>query len=130
MARTKQRKVGDRIFYEYYDGTIGTAIIKRIEPVVDTHMDKYGNRLKEGKVFKYKEYYTGVNTVIADYNCLPDNDPRVKEYCKGKKFITSGFADELRKFLVEHGAHKGDNDVVQILYDLANEFEGHHVLLT
>lgn len=123
MARTKQRKVGDRIFFKRYDGTIGTAIIKRIEPVVDTHMNKYGNRLKAGKVFKYNEYRTGVNTVIEDYNCLSDDDPRVKEYCKGKKFITSDFADELRKFLVEHGAHKGDDDVVQILNDLANEFE-------
>lgn len=122
MARTKQRKVGDRIFYDKYDGTIGTAIIKRIEPVVDIHMDKYGNRLKGGKVFKYNEYYTGVSTVIADYSCLSDNDPRVKAFCKGKKFITDGFADELRKFLVEHGAHKGDDDVVQILNDLAEEF--------
>lgn len=123
MARTKQRKVGDRIFYQNYDGTIDSAIIKRIEPVVDIHMDKYGNRLKGGKVFKRNEYYTGVNTVIEDYNCLSDNDPRVKDFCKGKKFITSDFADELRKFLVEHGAHKGDDDVVQILNDLANEFE-------
>lgn len=123
MARTKQRKAGDRIFYETYDGTIGTSTIKRIEPVVDTHMDKYGNRLKDGKVFKYNEYYTGVNTVIADYSCLSDNDPRVKAFCKGKKFITADFADELRKFLVEHGANKGDDDVVQILYDIAKEFE-------
>lgn len=123
MARTKKRKVGDRIFYEKYDGTIGTAIIKRIEPVIDTDMDKYGNRLKDGKMFEYNEYYTAVNTVIADYNCLSDNDPRVKEYRNGKKFITSDFVDELRKFLVAHGAHKGDDDVVQILCDLAKEFE-------
>lgn len=123
MARAKQRKVGDRIFYEKYDGTIGTAIIKRIETIVDTDMDKYGNRLKDGKVFKYNEYYTGVNTVIADYSCLSDNDPRVRDFCKGKKFITADFADELRQFLVEHGAHKGDDDVVQILNDLAEEFE-------
>lgn len=123
MARTKQRKVGDRIFFECFDGTIGTATIKRIEPVVDTHMDKYGNRLKDGKVFKYNEYYTGVSTVIADYSCLSDNDPRVKEYCKGKKFITADFADELRNFLIEHGAHKGDDDVAQVLYNLAEEFE-------
>lgn len=123
MARTKKRKVGDRIFYEMCNGTIGTAIIKRIEPVIDTRFDKYGNRLKDGKVFKYKEYYTGVNTVIEDYCCLPDNDPRVKDFCKGKKFITADFVDELRQFLVEHGAHKGDDDVAQILNDLAEEFE-------
>ena len=113
MARTKKRKVGDRIFYEKYDGTIGTAIIKRIEHVIE---------FRDGKVFEYNEYYTGVNTTIEDYNCLSDNDPRVKEFQKGKKFITADFADELRKFLVEHGAHKGDDDVVQILNELAEEF--------
>lgn len=32
MASTKRRKVGERIFYERYDGTIGTATIKKIEP--------------------------------------------------------------------------------------------------
>lgn len=122
MARTKKRKVGDRIFFEKYEGTIGTAIIKRIDHIIDTGMDKYGNFLKDGKVFEYNEYYTGVNTTIVDYNCLSDNDPRVKEYRNGKKFITADFADELRKFLIEHGAHKGDDDVVQILYDLAEEF--------
>ena len=120
MARTKQRKVGDRIFYECYNGTIGTAIIKKIEDAEYKESQGYG---KPNKVVKYKKYYTGINTYIEDYNCLSDNDPRVKEYCKGKKFITSDFADELRKFLVEHGAHKGDNDVIQVLNDLANEFE-------
>lgn len=119
MSRTKQRKVGDRIFYERYDGAIGTAIIKKIEDAEYKESQGYG---KPDKVVKYKEYYTGINEVIEDYNCLSDNDPRVKEYCKGKKFITADFADELRKFLVEHGAHKGDDDVVQILYDLAEEF--------
>lgn len=121
MARTKKRKVGDRIFYEKYDGTIGTATIKKIEPT-ESSFDKKGNYLRNGKKYKFNYYHTGVNTVIEDYNCLSDNDPRVKEYCNGKKFITSDFADELRKFLVEHGAHKGDDDVVQILNDLAEEF--------
>lgn len=122
MARTKQRKVGDRIFYEKYDGTIGTATIKDIIPF-ESRMDKHGRWLSNGKTFKYNYYKTGEDTAIEDYNCLSDNDPRVKEYCKGKKFITAGFADELRKFLVKHGSHKGDDDVVQILNDLANEFE-------
>jgi hypothetical protein len=122
MARTKQRKVGDRIFYENYDGTIGTATIKKVEPS-ETVFDKKGNYLGNGKKYKFNYYHTSDTEAIEDYNCLFDNDPRVKEYCKGKKFITDGFADELRKFLVEHGAHKGDDDVVQILYDLAKEFE-------
>lgn len=119
MGRTKQRKVGDRIFYECYDGTIGTAIIKKIEDAEYKESQGYG---KPDKVVKYKKYYTGVYESIENYNCLSDNDPRVKEYCKGKKFITADYADELRQFLVEHGAHKGDADVAQILYDLAKEF--------
>lgn len=122
MGRTKQRKVGDRIFYEKYDGTIGTATIKKIDPT-ESPFDKKGNYFKNGKKYKFNYYHTSDTAVIEDYNCLYDNDPRVKEYCKGKKFITSDFADELRQFLVEHGAHKGDDDVVQILNDLAEEFE-------
>lgn len=115
MARTKQRKVGDRIFYEKYDGTIGTATIKKIEPVIDTYMDE---------AVKYNYYYIGVGAVIEDYSCLSDNDPRVKTFCEGKKFLTSDFADKLRKLLVEHGAQKGDYDVLQqILNDLTKEFE-------
>ena len=120
MERTKQRKVGDRIFFEHFDGTIGTATIKKI---VDAELKESQGYGKPDKVVKYKKYYTGVNVLIEDYNCLFDNDPRVKAFCKGKKFITADFADELRKFLVEHGANKGDDDVVQILYDLAEELE-------
>lgn len=120
MARTKQKKVGDRIFFEYFDGTIGTAIIKKIEYAEYKESQGYG---EPDKVVKYKKYYTGVNAYVEDYECLSDNDPRVKAFCNGKKFITANFADELRQFLVEHGAHKGDDDVVQILNDLAKEFE-------
>ena len=120
MARTKQRKVGDRIFFERYGGKIGTATIKRIMPMSSLY-DKYGNLT--GKEYKYNGYVTGDYSIIEDYNCLSENDPRVKAFCNGKKFITADFADELRQFLVEHGAHKGDDDVVQILIDLADEFE-------
>lgn len=122
MARTKQRKVGDRIFYEHFDGTIGTATIKKIESA-ESPFNKEGYYLKNGKKHKFNYYHTSDTEAIEDYNCLSDKDPRVKEYCKGKKFITADFADELRKFIVEHGAHKGDNDVVNILNDLAKEFE-------
>ena len=122
MARTKRRKVGDRIFYENYDGTIGTATIKNIEPS-ESVFDKKGNYLGNGKKHKFNYYHTSDTEAIEDYNCLFDNDPRVKAFCKGKKFITEDFADELRKFLIEHGAHKRDDDVAQILNNLAEEFE-------
>ena len=122
MARTKQRKVGDRIFYEKYNGNIGTATIKKIEPA-ESPFDKKGKYLGNGKKYKFNYYRTSNTEVIEDYNCLSDNDPRVKAFCKGKKFITAGFADELRKFLVEHDAQKGDYDLANILYELAEEFE-------
>lgn len=122
MARTKQRKVGDRIFYEKYDGTIGTAIIKKIEPT-ESVFGKKGEYLGSEKKCRFNYYYISDLQVIEDYNCISDSDPRVKAFCRGKKFITADFAYELRKFLVKHGAHKGDVDVVQILYDIAKEFE-------
>lgn len=121
MTRIKQRKVGDRIFFECFDGTIETATIKKIEPA-ESVFDKKGNFLGMGKTYKFNYYHTSDMTVIEDYNCLSDNDPRVKEYCNGKKFITEDFADKLRQFLVEHDAHKGDYDVIHILFDLAEEF--------
>ena len=37
--------------------------------------------------------------------------------------IPSKFADELRKWLESKGAHKGDQDIAQILYDVAEEYE-------
>lgn len=120
--RRKKYKVGDRVFYENYKKELESAVILDIEER-EMRTDKFGKALTGGRTFKYKLFKTGKCTFIEDYNCLSLNDPRVKEYCKGKKFITANFADELRKFLVEHGAHKGDNDVAQILYDLANEFE-------
>ena len=32
MAKHNKYKVGDRIFFEYYDGTIGTAIVLEKKP--------------------------------------------------------------------------------------------------
>lgn len=123
MARTKKHKVGDRIFYENYEGEVGTCLIKRIVEQVDYNYDKFGNPLTNGEVFKYNNYVIDEYTSIEDYMCLSENDPRVKAFCKGKKFITANFANNLRTWLTEQGAHKGDNDVVQILRDIAEEYE-------
>lgn len=121
MARTKQRKEGDRIFYKRYNrGNIGTATIKKIEPV-ESPFDKKGYYLGNGKKLKFNYYHTSDNEAIEDYNCLSDNDPLVKAFCKGKKFITADFESELRQFLVEHNAHKGDYDAANILYKLSEE---------
>jgi hypothetical protein len=121
MSRKTKKKVGDRIFWENYDGTIGTALVKDIR-IETSSYDMCGNPLPSGKQFTYNVYMTSEYTAIEDYNCLSDSDPRVKEYCKGKKFITSDFEKELREFLDSKGCRIGDSDVSTILYDLSLEY--------
>ena len=74
MARRKKYKVGDRIFFECYDGTIGTATVVGIKP--ETYINDYG------KEVGYDWLETSDNSGIEDYNTLPDSDPRVKELQK------------------------------------------------
>lgn len=62
-------------------------------------------------------------TAIEDYNCLPENDARVVKYKDGRKFIASDFRQQLVEWMTAHGAHKGDQDVSEILYDLSLEYE-------
>lgn len=120
--RTKKRKVGDRIFYENHKGEIETCLIKEIRQE-SSRQDMHGKPLKDDGIFKYDVYKTGAYSSIEDYNCLSDNDPRVKEFCKGRKLISLSFANDLRTWLAEHGCHEGDTDVAQILRDIAEEFE-------
>lgn len=83
MSR-KEYKVGDRIFYEKYpSGEMGTAIIKRIKN--ESYRDDNGEEIP----FKWLVLWESGNcsSGIEDYNCLPHNDPRVKEAIKKyKKF--------------------------------------------
>lgn len=80
--KRKNYKVGDRIFYETYPNReICTDTIKRIE-------DKFYLSDKGRKMpFKWLVLWESGNcsSGIEDYNCLPDNDPRVKELSKGLK---------------------------------------------
>ena len=94
MARRKKPKVGDRIFFEYYDGTIGTAIVLEVKP--DSYIDD------NGKTFNFNMLVTGRGTnwssVIEDYATLPLSDPRVKALLKELK-NQDKFADEVREFV-------------------------------
>lgn len=78
MARRKKYKVGDRIFFEYFDGTIGTETVLEIKPQSGVGDD--------GKTFTYDELITwrsgNCSSSIEDYNTLPLSDPRVKELQK------------------------------------------------
>ena len=72
--RRKEYKKGDRIFYECYDGSIGTDIVLKVEDRQNVYTD--------GKIEYFHVLYTSPYTMIEDYNCLPMNDPRVKELIK------------------------------------------------
>ena len=62
----KDIKVGDRIYYEYHDGTIGTSIVTKIEPRTFLVLN--------GRRFEYNTLFTGPHSVIEDYNTLaPSN---------------------------------------------------------
>ena len=78
MGKRKKYKVGDRVFFECYDGTIGTRIVLEIEP---------RSYVENGKTINYDMLITYKNgshfkEAIEDYSTLPYGDPRVKELQK------------------------------------------------
>ena len=82
-------KVGDRIYYEYYDGTIGTSIVTKIEP---------RTYLGNGKEYDYNMLYTGPHTAIEDYNTLAPSNPKVKAYIKEMKAKRKALINEALMF--------------------------------
>ena len=67
-------KVGERIYYECLDNTIGTAIVTKIEP-----RTYYWDN---GKRYNFNMLSTGPYTAIEDYNTLAPSNPKVKAYIK------------------------------------------------
>lgn len=94
----KNYKIGDRIFFDCYDGSIETAIVIDIE-------DK-SFLTDKGKEFHYKNLITwrdgNCSMAIEDYNCLSPNNPKCKELAK-----------QFKKF----DSHKGEmiNSIMDIL---------------
>ena len=82
--RTKNYKVGDRVFYEtYLDKEVCTDTVKRVRE--EHYIDDNGKEIP----YKWLTLWENGNcsSGIEDYNCLPYNDPRVKELIKKlKKF--------------------------------------------
>lgn len=77
--RTKDYKVGDRIFYEEYpSGEICTDIVKKVKE--KSYRDDKGKEIP----YKWLVLWESGNcsSGIEDYNCLPYSDPRVKEFAK------------------------------------------------
>ena len=78
MARRKKYKVGDRIFFEHYDSTVGTAIVLEIKP--KSYVNDSGRTINYDWLVTWKSGNCSSGT--EDYNTLPLNDPRVKELQK------------------------------------------------
>lgn len=108
----KNYKIGDRIFFECYDGTIETAIVIDIE-------DK-SFLTDKGKEFHYKSLITwregNCSSAIEDYNCLSKSNPKCKElakkyakFDKNKEKIISSLMDIIKPW---------DKDIQENIVDL------------
>jgi hypothetical protein len=78
MSKRKKYKVGDRIFFECLDGTIGTEIVLEVEP--KSYIDDNGRTVNYDELITWRN--GNCSSSIEDYNTLPLSGPRVKELQK------------------------------------------------
>ena len=83
-------KVGDRIYYECYDNTIGSAIVTKIEP--RTYL------VLNGKRYDFNMLFTGSYTCIEDYNTLAPSNRKVRTYIKEVKTKREALINEALMF--------------------------------
>lgn len=83
-------KVGDRIYYECYDNTIGSAIVTKIEP--RTYL------VLNGKRYDFNMLFTGPYTCIEDYNTLAPSNRKVRTYIKEVKTKQEALINEALMF--------------------------------
>lgn len=83
-------KVGDRIYYECYDNTIGSAIVTKIEP--RTYL------VLNGKRYDFNMLFTGPYTCIEDYNTLAPSNHKVRTYIKEVKTKREALINEALMF--------------------------------
>lgn len=74
----KNYKIGDRVFYEYIDGSIGSSIVIAIKE--KSYLDDKGRE----HPYQWLELWRDGNcsSGIEDYNCLSPNNPKCKELVK------------------------------------------------
>lgn len=90
----KKYKIGDRVFYEYYDLTIGSAV------VIDIERKSYnddGKDVEFDNLILWRSENGHASTAIEDYNTLPKSDSRVKAFIKEKKDEILKQLDDLYK---------------------------------
>ena len=74
----KNYKIGDRVFYECYDGSIGSSIVIAIKE------ESYLDDKEIEHPYQWLELWRDGNcsSGIEDYNCLSSSNPKVKELVK------------------------------------------------
>lgn len=113
MGRRKKYKVGDRVFFEFYDGSIGSAIVRQVIP--DTYIDV------DNKPYHFDMLKTGDNTSIEDYATLPYSDPRVKALIKQFK-KQDEIADLVRDFVIANSDIYDTETIAKALAQVAIEY--------
>jgi len=105
-------KVGDRIFFEYWDDkSIGEAVVRDIEHrSYDTD---------DGGTIEFNFLHTGSHTAIEDYNCIPEDDPRVVEYKKTHD-DPRNFEEKFMSFMKENNFDIHNGVIQNYLYELIN----------
>lgn len=85
-------KIGDRIYFEYPDGRIGSAIVINIRP--ETTKDYFG------KEFSFNMLFIGPHTCIEDYNTIAPSNPKVKAYIKEMNAKRKALINEALMFAI------------------------------
>lgn len=121
MGRRKKYKVGDRVFYEYYDGTIGTDIVLEVKP--DSYIDDNGKTINYDMLILWKSGNCSSGT--EDYNTLPLSDPRVKELQK-KLAKQDSLAQDIRDWIISkcdtHSNYYNNEIIGAALGQVAKEY--------
>ena len=107
----KEIKVGDRIYFEYLDGSIGSSIVMDIQP--DNSTDYYGNPIL------FNRLKTGPHEVIEDYNTLAPSNPKVKAYIKEMRAKREALVNEALMFALpdRKGFSKEERHLCERLLD-------------
>lgn len=106
-------KIGDRIYFDYFDGRIGSATVISIIPETTTDIN--------GKEFSFNRLYTGPHTCIEDYNTLAPSNPKVKAYIKELKAKREALINEALMFAYpdRRGFSKEERKACDRLLDFA-----------
>ena len=103
----KKYKVGDRIFYKNFDGTIGTDIVIKVE--------EQEREDEKGRPYKFQWLEVDEYSGIENYNCLSPRNPQcaaiARKYAKFDKVkgelltmlqnVLSPWPMELQRFLLK-----------------------------